>query len=1570
MFRPYFGIVSLGLLFFPLLDMTLRGTVLLLLAGAACLALRGASAAARHLVWATAVVLLLAMPLLSLLLPGWHILPNWRLMVPEGAVSSVSATIPMTAPPMERQQAAPLAESAAAGPLHRAPPPLTDPAKGGVRPGMPESGDSHAEPRLQGQDAGRAATLVSMLWLVGCAFVSLRLIVAILLLRNSASRCRLVAPLVADSPSAASDGDRGERALRVAMDAAAARLGLRQSVPLLLDPRPSMPLVWGLWRPRLRLPAEAVDWDAEQQRSVVLHELAHVCRKDLVVLAMTQVVCALNWFNPLVWFAAWRLQVERERACDDLVLEAGVLPSTYAGHLLEVVGRLRPAGLAGSCGLAMARRSSLEDRLRVILSPQIDRRAITRAVAMPILAIGVLAAIPVAMVHAVGGQQAPAARVPTADSVHATETPGNRGPGIASRASESAVPTPRSEEAQRLWGNWHAFARADDKIPGALVGQLARELERFRKQSPADPKSAKLAALLPRLDASRDWGPAEAVALLDEIAEVSTAPVGWAELAMRFAEMPMLHRGEPLPVALAGAAWGQPQANGLQAAYLLEPQAQQYPRGSVVKPRVLFHNSGKTPIVFTTETWHQADRHLAHDAQGAEIHVRAVWYTGVTPTATYRLDPGEYCEVRGHGLAIGTDDYEEELSTGAVGAIVAAKEGDRVTLSHVVDAAEGGSTRPDDPKDPGELWKKLVAERVANEAPLPPAPAERQRLVRRVTFDLFGEAATAEEVAALVADKSPNPLARLTTRLQQRPRIRPWAGTLPTGQTQFRVTAPDPSAAKAPRSTNSPGRYLLGGSARLLVSYRSDGRLRTNHATIAFVSPDPKQESPHKPYEIALPEGIGTFGIAWQRGEGLLWILQKDLVRKYDFTHPAQIKETQVKRGGILDLPEHLRAAMRKTFDVPGAPVQQQNQRGPKEGTRLEPGTEERLQWGTAVGGLRAALVRPQAFGEPAVNELFDFRLVVQNVSEATIRFSTGSASPQTTRLIIYHDGAATAAFHSSKPAGADWILTPRAAAVLRLFPERTPGSSMTAESPSMSFTADLEIEKAPASTWSGKLVTAETFAAFAGYGLLPKQKDAKALFKVWNEGARSDGKIPGGLVGRLAESVTTFTKYNPTWATTPQLLKMLPRLDASRDWSGQEALALLDDLAALQATPIGMALEKEYESTIQTGTPLPSDVGNAPWGAALPCGLRMAWLLEPRAAEYRLGTALKSRILFHNAGKDAVVFRTRTWHQGIHKARDGHGAEIEVDSTYWTTLARLLPFRLAPGEFVEATAPGIGVGAMGNPEDWQNLRVGAWVEARAGDEVTLMPVPVPLGDWNEKPPGAGEPDWWLEFIRARLARWAPLPAEAAERQHLLYRVALDLFGTPLGADETAAFLVDREPRALEALAKRLVRRPGVASCTGSLTSGPTKFRVLPPDPDAAKRPRTANNPGRYTLAGKARLVVVRRPISERIVNEARIEFLASDPKQAPPGPPYELKLPDGYDTWATAWVRGATVLWLEERSGIRRYDFSEPSKVKEEVVKAEHVPAEIREALRASFAAAAKPVGNVATPRPASERR
>ena len=139
-----------------------------------------------------------------------------------------------------------------------------------------------------------------------------------------------------------------------------------------------MPMAWGIFRGCVLLPSQARQWSKSQLRAVLFHELGHLKRRDPLVHLLAQGVCALYWFNPMVWIAAWRLHVERERACDDLVLQSGLGASDYAKHLLDIVAGIRGQRSVSAMALAMAKPSQLEGRLLAIMSDRLNRRSVTR----------------------------------------------------------------------------------------------------------------------------------------------------------------------------------------------------------------------------------------------------------------------------------------------------------------------------------------------------------------------------------------------------------------------------------------------------------------------------------------------------------------------------------------------------------------------------------------------------------------------------------------------------------------------------------------------------------------------------------------------------------------------------------------------------------------------------------------------------------------------------------------------------------------------------------------------------------------------------------------------------------------------------------------------------------------------------------------------------------------------------------------------------------------------------------------------------------------------------------------
>ena len=321
---------------------------------------RRASAATRHLVWTIALVSVLLLPVVSL------VGPTWTVEIP-------AAQKPVSVTPVETSADAPL-----------------EIANGPASPVIAFE-STPAPPRAANVSWSAALVLVYCAGAIG-------LLMYLLAQQWNVRRFARQATLVHDA------------AWTRLLDECAHALGLRRPVRLLRSRTHGVPLAFGTRRPSIVIPEIADQWTDDRRRAVLLHELAHVARRDCLTQSVAFGACALYWFHPALWWVAGRLRVERELACDDRVIGAGSPPRDYAGHLLEIAYSLGDRAAAPALAVTMARPRQLEGRMLAALDDRRNRSvppvrfcAVIAALAAAILLP--LAAVAPTLVAASSGQE-------------------------------------------------------------------------------------------------------------------------------------------------------------------------------------------------------------------------------------------------------------------------------------------------------------------------------------------------------------------------------------------------------------------------------------------------------------------------------------------------------------------------------------------------------------------------------------------------------------------------------------------------------------------------------------------------------------------------------------------------------------------------------------------------------------------------------------------------------------------------------------------------------------------------------------------------------------------------------------------------------------------------------------------------------------------------------------------------------------------------------------------------------------------------------------------------------------
>lgn len=308
--------------------------------GATCallLAARRASAARRHAIAALGLGASLLLPVLTLVLPRWEV---GVLPAPSAATAATSSSRVAPVVTSERPAAASREETGHASSL-----PAVRPALLAAPPPAQPSSSAAARPFPWG-------LLVLLAWALGAELALLRLVAGVGGALALAERSRTLR----------------EASWRDLLASASARLGLSRDVSLRRGDVP-VAMTTGVVNPVVLVPEDSTAWGEERRRVVLLHELAHVKRRDCLVQLVGEAAAAVFWFHPLAWVLVRRLRDLAEDAADDLVLASGERPSAYAGQLLDIVRELPVGAREPLPALAMGRAAGLEARLRAILDP-------------------------------------------------------------------------------------------------------------------------------------------------------------------------------------------------------------------------------------------------------------------------------------------------------------------------------------------------------------------------------------------------------------------------------------------------------------------------------------------------------------------------------------------------------------------------------------------------------------------------------------------------------------------------------------------------------------------------------------------------------------------------------------------------------------------------------------------------------------------------------------------------------------------------------------------------------------------------------------------------------------------------------------------------------------------------------------------------------------------------------------------------------------------------------------------------------------------------------------------------
>lgn len=371
-----------------LLALIIKSSFILLITFGIISLMKKFSASARHLVWTVALVAVILLPVIPALTPQWQV----PLLPDPAALRSGEKEIP------ELDTKFSATEKEGESSLAAIPTQPNEIAPGKVV--TKKANEDYLEPlqkNLQipllgshsGQSKGAEADSVTqepfdlilpllIVWAGGVVVTFFWLLSGIL---SVSKAIRKASPIICQGWHRDLETVRG-------------KYNITSAIQLVYSEQFDYPLVFGIFRPKLVIPLNDLQRSDIYRKIVLLHELAHIKRRDTLTQLLVHFALPLNWFNPLAWMAVNNLLREQELSCDDYVLTSQIKPADYAAQLLEITETMK--GRTNWAVASMANKSEIKGRIMDILNPEKNRRITGKLFSTLLVLIGLSLILPLA----------------------------------------------------------------------------------------------------------------------------------------------------------------------------------------------------------------------------------------------------------------------------------------------------------------------------------------------------------------------------------------------------------------------------------------------------------------------------------------------------------------------------------------------------------------------------------------------------------------------------------------------------------------------------------------------------------------------------------------------------------------------------------------------------------------------------------------------------------------------------------------------------------------------------------------------------------------------------------------------------------------------------------------------------------------------------------------------------------------------------------------------------------------------------------------------------------------------